>query len=98
MLTLPSEMTNGDEVLVKVHAVAVTRADCATRNANRHMPLSCARAAEKSADEVTAIKARLKAIRDDARDHRLTINDAEQPEPYLTLGEVYRFTFAFTRK
>ena len=25
-----------DEVLVKVHAVAVTRADCATRDANRH--------------------------------------------------------------
>lgn len=35
-----------------------------------------ARAAEKSADEVSAIKVRLKAIRDDARDHHLTINDA----------------------
>ena len=35
-----------------------------------------ARAAENSADEVAAIKARLKVIRDDARDHHLTINEA----------------------
>ena len=46
-----------------------------------------ARAAEKSADEVAAIKARLKAIRDDARDHHLTINDATgfaSPPPVLS--------------
>jgi Alpha/beta hydrolase len=34
------------------------------------------RAAEKSADEVAAIRQRLHAIRDDAREHHLTIDDA----------------------
>ena len=29
-------MPKVDEILIKVHAVVVTRADCATREANRH--------------------------------------------------------------
>jgi hypothetical protein len=45
------------------------------------------RAAEKWADEVAAIRQRLRAIRDDARDHHLTINDATgfaSPPPDLS--------------
>lgn len=35
-----------------------------------------AKAAEKSADEVAAIRQRLQAIKDDCREHRLTLNEA----------------------
>jgi NADPH:quinone reductase-like Zn-dependent oxidoreductase len=36
---VPQPIPKGDEVLVKVHAVGVTRADCETRAANRRSGL-----------------------------------------------------------
>src|SRR5581483_2519382 len=60
----------GDAALQSIHHTTVildTHADACA---------AVARAAEKSVEEITTVKSRLRAIRQTARDHDLTIDDA----------------------